>query len=220
MNHRTRVKVCGTTSLEDARAAVALGVDCLGFIFAKQSPRLIEPEAAREIIRKMPPFVDVAGVFMDEEADLVQEIIQYCGLTLVQLHGSESPAYCDAIPVRVIKSLRIGPFSEDSQLAPYADHVQGFLLDTYHQSMAGGTGETFDWGLVEKVAPPGPVILAGGLNPVNVRDAIVQVRPFAVDVNSGVESAPGCKDQGLLEKFLSEVRRADRELAGADGECR
>lgn len=217
MNRRTRIKVCGITRLEDAEAAVAAGVDCLGFIFAKQSPRLIEPEAAREIVRGLPPFVDAAGVFMDEETELIEEIIQYCGLTLVQLHGSESPAYCDEVPGRVIKSFRMGSFSENSQLAPYAGHVQGFLLDTYHQSMAGGTGEPFDWQLVEKVAPPGPVILAGGLNPENARQAIIQVRPFAVDVNSGIESAPGCKDLDRLKKFIKEVGRADLEITGAGG---
>lgn len=215
MIKRTRIKVCGITRPEDARDAIEFGADCLGFIFAPQSPRKIDPEVAREIIKNIPPFVDAAGVFMDEEAAVVEEIVQYCGLTLAQLHGSESPGYCRDFPGRVIKAFRIGSFSEDSQLTPYAGTVQGFLLDTYNQSIVGGTGEVFDWQLVDKLNPPGPIILAGGLNPENVEEAICTVRPFAVDVNSGIEIEPGIKDTQKLKQFIAEVRKTDARLNGS-----
>lgn len=214
MTKRTRIKVCGITRPEDAQDAIESGADCLGFIFAPQSPRKIEPETAREIIKDLPPFVDAAGVFMDEEAAVVGEIIQYCGLTVAQFHGSESPDYCNEFPGRVIKAFRIGSFSEDSQLAPYAGTVQGFLLDTYSRSMAGGTGEVFDWQMVDKLDPPGPVILAGGLNPENVEEAICTAQPFAVDVNSGIEIEPGIKDTQKLKKFIEVVRKTDARLNG------
>ncbi|OGQ95117.1 MAG: N-(5'-phosphoribosyl)anthranilate isomerase, partial [Deltaproteobacteria bacterium RIFOXYD12_FULL_57_12] len=174
-----------------------------------ESPRRIEPEAAREIIRLLPPMVDATGVFMDEDAQVVEEIIRYCGLTMVQLHGAEPPQYCRDISCRVMKSFRIGPQSTAGELAAYEGAVQGFLLDTFDPQQAGGTGLVFDWSLVGKVAPPGPVILAGGLHPGNVGEAIRQVRPYAVDVNSGVESRPGIKDLGKIKEFVEAVRQAD-----------
>jgi phosphoribosylanthranilate isomerase len=216
MAFRTRIKVCGITSQEDARAAVAAGADGLGFIFVKQSPRLVEPEMVRAITGGLPPFVDSIGVFRDEELEVVQEIIHYCRLSLVQLHGSESPEYCRNISCKVIKSFALRPESESAELAAYADVAGGFLLDTYHQEMAGGTGFVFDWKLVEQVKIPGPVILAGGLTPENVGEAIRRVKPFAVDVNSGVEYQPGRKDTEKLKSFAQAVRTAD-EQAGRAG---
>ena len=216
MVFRTRIKVCGITCQEDARAAVASGADALGFIFVEQSPRLVEPDRVRSITATLPPFVDRVGVFQDEEIDVVKEIVHYCHLTVVQLHGAESPEYCRKIPCQVIKSFSIRTGSDSEELAPYADAVGGFLLDTYHQDMAGGTGRTFDWKLVEQVKPPGPVILAGGLTPENVGESIRQVKPFAVDVNSGVEYQPGRKDLDKLKSFVHEVRKAD-ELASKAG---
>ena len=213
---RTRIKVCGITCQEDARAAVASGADGLGFIFVEQSPRLVEPDRVRSITGALPPFVGRVGVFRDEEIDVVKEIVHYCQLTLVQLHGSESPEYCGKIPCQVIKSFSIRAESKSEELESYADVVGGFLLDTYHKEMVGGTGTTFDWKLVEQVKPPGPVILAGGLTPENVGEAIRQVKPFAVDVNSGVEYQPGRKDLDKLKSFVFEVRKAD-ELASKAG---
>ncbi|MCF6291546.1 MAG: phosphoribosylanthranilate isomerase [Desulfobacterales bacterium] len=209
---RTRIKVCGITDPADAAAAVAAGVDSLGFIFA-DSPRRVEPDLARDIIRYLPPMVDAVGVFVDKDLREVEEIIQYCRLTMVQLHGAESPGYCRGLSIRVVKSFRIGPHSTAADLAPYEGAVAGFLLDTYRQGVAGGTGAVFDWDLVEKVAPPGPVILAGGLDPDNVAEAVHRVRPFAVDVNSGVEYAPGRKDHDLLNRFVALVRNTDATLA-------
>jgi phosphoribosylanthranilate isomerase len=212
---RTRIKVCGITCQEDARAAVAAGADGLGFIFAAQSPRLVEPEMVKAITGELPPFVDCVGVFRDEKIEVVEEIINYCRLTLVQLHGSESPEYCRNISCKVIKSFSLRPESASEELAAYADAVSGFLLDTYHKDMAGGTGIPFDWKLVEQVKPPGPVILAGGLTPENVGAAIRQVKPFAVDVNSGVEYQPGRKDTDKLKSFVHAVRKADEQASKA-----
>jgi phosphoribosylanthranilate isomerase len=210
---RTRVKVCGITELADAMAAVKMGVDGLGFIFAAGSPRKIEPEKARGIIASLPPFVEAIGVFVDETATAVNEISKFCGLTIVQLHGGESPAYCRSITSRVVKSFSLRPDGAGSEPSPdyesYRGLIAGYLLDTYHAGLAGGTGLAFDWDLVSKSRPPGPVILAGGLHPDNVGRAIAAVRPFAVDVNSGVESAPGRKDPARLARLLAEVVRAD-----------
>jgi phosphoribosylanthranilate isomerase len=216
MAFRTRIKVCGITCQEDARAAVAAGIDGLGFIFVEGSPRLVEPDIVRAISGELPPFVDCVGVFRDEAIEEVQEIINYCRLSVVQLHGSESPEYCRKISCQVIKSFCIRPESGNEELAAYADAVSGFLLDTYHKDLAGGTGIAFDWKLVERVNPPGPFILAGGLTPENIGAAIRQVKPYAVDVNSGVEYQPGRKDIDKLKRFVLEVRKAD-EQAGKAG---
>jgi phosphoribosylanthranilate isomerase len=215
MEFRTRIKVCGITCQEDARMAVAAGADGLGFIFVEQSPRLVEPDMVRAITEELPPFVDRIGVFLDEEIDVIKEIVHYCHLTLVQLHGSESPEYCRKISSQVIKAFSIRTESDSEELAAYADAASGFLLDTYHKDMAGGTGKAFDWKLVEQVKPPGPVILAGGLTPENIGEAIRQVKPFAVDVNSGVEYQPGRKDSDKLKNFAHEVRKADEQARKA-----
>lgn len=213
MTARTRIKVCGITEKADAQGAVDLGADGLGFIFTDKSPRNIEPEKAREIIKSLPPFVEAVGVFVNQAFDVVNDIMQYCGLTIIQLHGSESPQYCESISCRVVKSFGIGPDSLRPEKRPrYDDYeglVAGYLLDTFHEKMSGGTGQPFDWSLLETLRPPGHVILAGGLNPDNVGAAIRTVRPFAVDVNSGVEFEPGRKDLEKLAAFMQEVRKAD-----------
>jgi len=213
---RTRIKVCGITSQDDARSAVAAGADALGFIFVNRSPRVITPEMVRAITAQLPPFVSSVGVFLDEKIEVVEEIVSYCRLTQVQLHGAETPEYCGGLTCRVIKSFPMYSGSNRSEIAAYAEVASGFLLDTYHKDLAGGTGKVFDWKLVEQVKPPGPVILAGGLTPENVGEAILQVKPFAVDVNSGVEYQPGRKDPDKLKSFAHEVRKAD-ELASRAG---
>lgn len=210
---RTRIKVCGITRLEDAKTAVAAGADALGFIFVETSPRHSDPELVREIIRQLPPFVDTVGVFVDADPIHVEEIAQFCRLDLVQLHGSESPGYCSSLAVGVVKAFRVGPGFSDSLLSPYAESARAFLLDTYDPAMAGGTGKSFDWDLVQELGATRPLILAGGLNPENVARAIERVRPYAVDVNSGVESAPGRKDMVRLERFVRLVRETDACLS-------
>jgi len=213
---RTRIKICGMTQMAEARAAVQAGVDALGFIFFAKSPRNITPDQAREIIATLPPFVDAVGVFVNEELDHVRELVQYCGLTVVQLHGIESPEYCEKVGGRILKAFSVRPGeggglepANGLAFAPYADKVKGFLLDTFHPAVAGGSGQAFDWDLLANSRPPGPLILAGGLSAANVGEAVRRVRPFAVDVNSGVEVAPGIKDIEQIRQVVAEVRRAD-----------
>ncbi|NTV14726.1 MAG: phosphoribosylanthranilate isomerase [Desulfobulbaceae bacterium] len=214
MAGRTRIKVCGITRSEDAQYAVAAGVDALGFIFAAKSKRRVDPDQARRIIRALPPFVEAVGVFVNSEPARVRELSEYCGLTIVQLHGQESREFCQAMPLRVVKAFSIRPETSEQEFVPYAEVAAGFLFDTWHEKLAGGTGLAFDWSLLAKLAIPRPLILAGGLGPDNVGAAIRQVRPFAVDVNSGVEVSPGVKDQALIRAVVREVRQADREIYG------
>lgn len=209
MAGRTRVKICGMTEPFEVKKAVEAGVDALGFIFVKESPRAIDPERAREMIASLPPFVDAVGVFMNEKPEVIGEIVNYCGLTVVQLHGQEPPEYCQMMPRRVIKAFQVRPEMGPEFLEPYNNVVWAFLLDTYHKEMAGGTGATFDWGLVEKLMPQKPVILAGGLTVDNVGAAINQVHPFAVDVNSGLEISPGRKDTAKIVHLMRQVAAAD-----------
>ena len=209
MHARTRIKVCGMREMAEVAEVVAAGVDAIGLIFVEQSPRYIDPERAREIVKSLPPFVDVVGVFVDQEAAAVNEIARYCGLTKVQLHGTESPAYCAEIVCRVMKVFRVRESLTSADLAPYAEVVSGFLFDTFQEKIAGGTGQTFDWGLLEKLLSPRPVVLAGGLTPENVGEAVRQARPFAVDLNSGVECAPGRKDIAKVRAAIAQVAAAD-----------
>ncbi|PKN47230.1 MAG: phosphoribosylanthranilate isomerase, partial [Deltaproteobacteria bacterium HGW-Deltaproteobacteria-16] len=210
MNARTRIKVCGMREMAEVAGVVAAGVDAIGLIFVEKSPRCVDRERAREIVASLPPFVDAVGVFVDQDAAQVNEIVRYCGLTKVQLHGAESPAYCTEINCRVIKAFQVKESLATADLAPYAGVVSGFLFDTFHEKIAGGTGQTFDWRLLQKMSPLRPVVLAGGLTPDNVGEAIRQARPFAVDLNSGVEFAPGRKN-------LEKVRAAVAQVAAADG---
>jgi len=214
MHRRTRIKMCGITNMEDAEEGMRAGVDALGFIFVEDSPRYIEPEKAKEIAANISPFVDLVGVFIDRDNIEVQEIVDYCGLSYVQLHGSETPEYCGqlayaASPCKVIKAFRISGSATPEDFHPYQDVVQGFLLDTYVADQAGGTGSTFNWDMIESLALQRPIILAGGLTPDNVAEAIDKVRPFAIDVNSGVEIRPGLKDYDKLRMLLDAVWKAD-----------
>jgi phosphoribosylanthranilate isomerase len=200
-----RVKICGITNPEDAWLAADLGAQALGFIFYPKSPRSIKPEAARDIIKILPPLVLSVGVFVDEEAGVVREVAATVGLDWVQVHGQESPQYCRALKRRVIKGFRVQDESSLDILPNYRDAVQAFLLDTYRPGTPGGTGETFDWGLARKARDYGPVILAGGLTAANVGQAITVAQPAAVDVASGVEAAPGVKDPEKLRAFFEAV---------------
>ncbi len=216
MAGRTRIKMCGITNRYDAEEGVLAGVDALGFIFVEASPRYVSPELARGIISELPPFVDCVGVFVDRDPKEVEEIIASCGLSHVQLHGSEEPEYCErlarsAAPCKVIKAFRVGGETEADLFTPYNDVVQGFLLDTYSKGIAGGTGMAFDWRIIDRLRLQLPLILAGGLGPDNVREAIKQVRPFAIDVNSGVEWTPGMKKAEKVHAFMEQVRLADND---------
>ena len=209
MAGRTRLKICGMTELFEVEQAVAAGVDALGFIFADKSPRAIEPERARALIGHLPPFVDAVGVFVNEDPARVREIINFCGLTVSQLHGQEPPEYCALVPGRVIKAMQVAPDMTADLLTPYNDVVCAFLLDTYHPEMVGGTGKSFDWSIIDRLAPVKSVILAGGLGPDNVEEAIAQVHPFAVDVNSAIEMSPGRKDVDKIKELAKAIARAD-----------
>ncbi len=210
--------MCGTTNLADAEKAVSLGVDALGFIFAEKSPRYINPEVALNITQRLPPLLFKIGVFVDLEVHEVEEIVRYLGLNGVQLHGKESPEYCAQLKSSLpsctqIKAFRVGQHSTQADFASYADAVSGYLLDTYVKDVEGGTGQIFDWGLIENLKLAKPYILAGGLNPDNIAKALSIAKPFGVDVNSGVEGVPGKKDHALLERFISQVSEIDRNKA-------
>ncbi len=212
---RIRIKMCGTTNLDDALVAVKAGVDALGFIFYKKSPRNIEPENARIIIEQLPPFVDTVGVFVDRDRQEVEEIIRFSQLGYAQLHGRESVKYCErlarfAAPCQVVKALRVGPDLRAEDIAPYREHVKGFLLDTYQKGVVGGTGQRFDWSLIKQLGLENNYILAGGLDVDNVAEAIAAVQPYALDVNSGVEQRPGKKDHDLIRKFIHRVRQLEQ----------
>jgi phosphoribosylanthranilate isomerase len=201
------VKICGITDPKDAWIAVELGAAALGFIFAA-SPRQITPQKARDITNAIPPFVKTVGVFVNEDPAVIKDVKHYCGLDLVQLHGDESPDLCAELMPYAIKALRIKDESSLRTARPYRGKVRALLLDTYSKDKAGGTGETFDWQLALKIKKLGvPIILAGGLGPSNINDAISTVRPYAVDVNSGVEEQPGKKNHTLIEDLMQKVKR-------------
>ena len=211
------VKICGITEHDDAQKAVELGASALGFIFA-ESPRRILPQAARSIISALPPFVKSVGVFVNAEAESIREHINYCGLDLVQLHGDEPPDFCRELMPYAIKALRIKDDPRLQLCAAYRTNVRALLLDTYVADKAGGTGRTFDWRLALTVKQSGiPVILSGGLGPANIEEAIRVVRPYAVDVNSGVEERPGKKSHTLMQELMEKIMRNDCSTSSPQG---
>lgn len=195
-----KVKICGITNQEDALAAITLGADALGFVFYARSPRRVTPEQALAIVSRLPPFVAKVGVFVDEKLERVKEIMSLCSLDSAQLHGSESPDYCQALGHRAIKAFRVKDESILEQLSAYK--VAAILLDSYNPDMFGGTGRALNWGIAARAARLNCVILSGGLTPQNVAQAIKIVKPYAVDVSSGVEASPGKKDHAKLKAFL------------------
>ena len=202
----TRIKICGITNPVDARLAVDLGANALGFIFYRPSQRFIIPALAAEICAALPPFVAKVGVFVNESAAGIQQVVMDCRLDAIQLHGEELPKFCRPWPVKVIKAIRVRDANSLRVAAEY--DVDALLLDTYTAGQHGGTGQAFDWALARqaKTLVRPPLILSGGLTPENVGDAIHQVAPFAVDVASGVEAEPGRKDPEKLRKFFKAVR--------------
>lgn len=205
-----KVKICGITEGKDALRAVELGAGALGFIFAP-SPRRILPQKARRIIKAIPPFVKTVGVFVNEEAGKIRELINYCGLDLVQLHGDESPDFCRELMPYTIKAIRIKDESSLLNCTAYQANVRALLLDTYAKDKAGGTGKTFDWQLAIKVMEAGmPVILSGGLDPLNIVAAIKTVKPYAIDVNSGVEEHPGKKSYWKMKELMEQVGKIEK----------
>lgn len=206
---QVKVKICGMTSLNDVKVAVDGGVDAVGFIFYKKSPRSVTMQEVREIVLELPPFVDSVGVFVNETAEQINKIADHCKLDRVQLHGDESPAFCKKIRRRVIKAIRVKDIQSLKKLSDYP--VSSFLLDTFSEDQYGGTGKVFDWNLAFPAKKYGPIILAGGLTPINVHQAIQRIQPYGVDVCSGVESQPGIKDHKKMKAFLKNVK-AERKI--------
>lgn len=206
---RTRIKFCGITNRDDALAASALGVDALGFVFHPPSPRYIEPDEAAAICAALPPFVTRVGLFVNAEAATIARTIDACDLDLVQFHGDETPADCARAPRPWLRALRVRASADiERGFSDYAA-AAALLLDAYNPRVYGGSGETFDWSRVPAVRPL-PVILAGGLTPYNVAEAITRVSPYAVDVSGGIERDKGIKDHVKMKQFVNEVRRLER----------
>lgn len=202
-----QVKICGITNLVDALFSVEAGADALGFVFYSGSPRNIQPDLAKKIIEQLPPFVTTVGVFVDAPADTVRAILEECGLSMVQLHGSELPEQVSLFSKLAIKAIRVRGTSDLQYLPRYP--VRAYLLDTYIEGVPGGTGKTFNWNLARRAKAYGKVILAGGLTPENVRSAVRTAEPDAVDVSSGVEEKPGKKSLEKIRRFVLEAKRVD-----------
>ena len=208
MPHGIKVKVCGITNAEDAFAAVHAGADALGFIFHKKSPRYVEPSVAAGIIADLPPLITPVGVFVNEGVASVRSIMDTCRIAIAQLHGDEDASYCRELARPVMKALRLKDRGSLLALAEYQGRagIRGFVVDTFSENVYGGTGQVTDWDLAAEIAKSTPILLAGGLTPENVSEAIRMVRPYGVDVSSGVESAPGKKDHAKVLAFLEAVR--------------
>lgn len=207
---RTRIKICGITREEDLAAAVAAGADALGFVFYPPSPRYVTPQRAARLLAAVPAFVTRVGLFVNEPAGNVREILAQIPLDLLQFHGDEDAAYCAAFGRPWIKAARVKAgfdLLEYASAFAGAPGVCGLLLDAHVEGYGGG-GQTFDWSLIPRSLPL-PVILSGGLHPGNVAEAVRAVRPWAVDVSSGVESARGIKDAQKITEFIAGVRNAD-----------
>lgn len=205
---RTRVKICGITRVEDALAAVELGVDAIGMVFYEHSPRFVQAPLAAEVMAALPPFVSAVGLFADAPAAQVDAVLAHVRLDVLQFHGDESPAYCSQFGVPYLKAVRVRPGTNLVQYAADYAGARALLLDAFAEGMPGGTGQTFDWELI----PAGlslPIILAGGLNAANVAEAIRRVRPYAVDVSGGVEQAKGIKSAAKMAAFMRGVGNAE-----------
>lgn len=205
---RVKIKICGLTNAEDTAVAVEAGADAIGFVFHKKSPRCAESAVVRAIVKTLPPFVLPVGVFVNEEAKVVRDLMDSCGLALAQLHGDETAAYCEALGRPVLKAIRLQDRRSFLALAEFQGRagVRGFLVDAFSPDAYGGTGQVADWSLAAEAASAATILLAGGLTPDNVSQAIQQVRPYGVDVSSGVEASPGRKDHGKVRAFVQAAR--------------
>ena len=202
-----KVKICGITNIEDGFAAVSFGADALGFVFYPQSPRSVDPEMVKEIISALPPFLSTVGVFVDKPKSEIEKICSFTGIDIAQLHGHESPDDCK-LSEKVVKAIRVKELNDLDGLHKYTS-VSAFLLDTYSDDAIGGTGQTFNWDIAVKAKKYGNIILAGGLTPDNIEDAISTVQPYGVDVSSGVEGREkGKKDHTKLELFIKRAKSA------------
>lgn len=214
MNHRTRIKICGLTRSKDVQAAVGAGADAIGFVFYANSPRYVTPVAAARLMTLISPFVATVGLFVNAPLQEVQQVLAQAPVSLLQFHGDETPEYCAAIAKAVnrpfIRALRVRPDMTAEDLLKYAQDYRdaaGLLLDTFVDGYGGG-GKVFDWSLIPKELAP-QVVLSGGLSVQNATEAVLRVRPYAVDVSSGVELSKGIKDADKIRAFIGAVRQAD-----------
>ncbi|MDH4302119.1 MAG: phosphoribosylanthranilate isomerase [Nitrospira sp.] len=203
-----KIKICGITNADDAAIAWEAGADALGFVMYRKSPRFVEPAVVKAIVAGLSPFVLPIGVFVNEEPERVRALMDDCGLALAQLHGDESALYCQQLGRPVLKALRLKDRGTFLALAEFQGraNVRGFLIDAFSDHAYGGTGQTVDWTLAQEAARSMPIILAGGLSPMNVAEAIARVRPYGVDVSSGVEQSPGKKDPDKVKAFIQAAR--------------
>jgi phosphoribosylanthranilate isomerase len=211
--HYTRVKICGITRPEDALHAADEGVDAIGLVFYDKSPRYVTAEQAAEVCKVLPAFVTAVALFKDEGADTIRQVLEQVPLDLLQFHGSESAEFCRQFGKPYIKALGMEGDNNISRLAEAYFDARGLLLDSHAPGAAGGTGESFDWDTIPQDLPQ-PLILAGGLDVDNVAEAIRAVKPYAVDVSSGVESETGIKSTELITAFMNKVREVNGELNG------
>ncbi|RAP39047.1 phosphoribosylanthranilate isomerase [Candidatus Marinamargulisbacteria bacterium SCGC AAA071-K20] len=202
-----KTKICGITNREDAKDAIALGVDALGFIFYKDSPRFVSADVVEEIALFVPPFVQMVGVFVDHSKEEIDALVDQCRLDLIQLHGSETPNFCLDMKRRVIKAVSISEIDDIDGISQYQGIVSGMLLDTKVDGKVGGTGQSFDWGIALKAKEfDTSVILSGGINEGNIKKAIQLVNPYGIDVCSGVEQVPGKKDYNKMKAIIEAAR--------------
>jgi len=205
---RTRVKICGMTREQDAIAAAEHGADAIGLVFYPPSPRCVSVEQAARIAAVLPPFVTTVGLFVNADAEIIGEVVDKVGIDLIQFHGNECRDYCAQHGRPWIRALRMRDGLNVADSAEEFSAARGLLLDAYRPGVPGGTGETFDWGRIPSTLT-GKIVLAGGLNPGNVAQAVRQVRPYAVDVSGGVEASPGIKDANKIARFMAAVRSGE-----------
>lgn len=205
---RTRVKICGITRPEDGLAAARAGADAIGLVFYASSPRAVGIATAQAIVAALPPFVTVVALFVDPAAAEVETVLQHVAVDVLQFHGNEAPEFCARFARPYLKALRMREGIDLAAEAKRYASAQGLLLDTYKEGVAGGTGESFDWGRVPRDLTL-PIILAGGLTPMNVAAAIQQARPYAIDVSGGVEAAKGIKDAAKMAALMGEVKHVE-----------
>jgi phosphoribosylanthranilate isomerase len=208
MFSRTRIKICGITRLCDAQQVAELGGDAIGLVFHPQSPRAIELGAALQIRLAMPPFVTVTALFMDEDEGWIRQVLETVKPDCLQFHGEETPEFCRQWSIPYIKAIPMGSVKDASRYAQQFPQAQGFLLDSNVAGRQGGSGDTFDWSKIPSTFDF-PLVLAGGLNPSNVAAAITRVKPWGVDVSTGVEQSKGIKDADLIDQLFKEVKRVD-----------
>lgn len=206
--NKVRIKICGLTRAQDVKNAVAEGADALGFVLYAPSPRAVTAEQAAQLIKEVPAFVTTVALFVNESAEEIQRVLSICSFDLLQFHGDESPEFCRQFNRPYMKAIRVRSADDiHSAVQQYPD-TKALLLDAYVENLPGGTGQAFDWRLIPQLSVPW--VLAGGLNPTNVAEAINQVTPFAVDISGGVEASKGIKDRKKIQEFISEVRNVER----------